>query len=151
MMKLHLNRIAREQGYTIGRLYLITKASPPNPSPGRGEDAVKICDTLEPQWRNYQGGEKKVKGKSAIPEGTYRVVVTRSPRLGQWLPLLLDVPQFSGVRIHAGNSADDTEGCILVGDNMYKGTLVRSKLALQRLMKLLADRPLGEAIWLTVT
>lgn len=111
---------------------------------------MRLCDTLEPQWRDYQGGEKKVKGESAIPEGTYRVVVTRSPRFGQWLPLLLDVPQFSGVRIHAGNSAGDTEGCILVGDNMYKGALVRSKLALQRLMKLLADRPLGEAITLTV-
>ena len=115
-MKLTLKRIARRADYTIGRL--------------TDEKGERICDTLEPTWRNYKGGELKVPKKSAVPEGTYRVVVTKSPRFKKYLPLLVGVPGFEGIRIHSGNSAKDTEGCILVGDNLVKGRLVWSRKAL---------------------
>ena len=133
MIKLILTRTARHTDYTIGRL--------------EEEDGTKICDTLEPTWRDYRGGEKKVKGHSAVPEGTYPVVVTRSPRFGRNLPLLVGVPGFEGVRIHAGNSPKDTEGCVLVGRNLQKGRLSDSRASLERLMNIID----GEArIFLTI-
>ena len=124
-MKLTLTRIAKRADYTIGRL-----------ANERGE---RICDTLEPTWRDYKGGEKKVKGRSAVPEGTYRVVVTRSPRFGRYLPLLVGVPGFEGVRIHSGNTSRDTEGCMLVGQNLQAGKLLWSRLELEHLMKLIEN------------
>ncbi len=133
MRKLKLTRTARRDDYTIGRL--------------EEEDGTKICDTLEPTWRDYRGGETKVKGHSAVPEGTYPVVVTRSPRFGRNLPLLVGVPGFEGVRIHAGNSPKDTEGCVLVGRNLQKGRLSDSRASLERLMNIID----GEArIFLTI-
>ena len=124
-MKLILKRIAKRADYTIGRL--------------KDEKGERICDTLEPTWRNYKGGELKVPKKSAVPEGTYRVVVTKSPRFRKYLPLLVGVPGFEGIRIHSGNSAKDTEGCILVGDNLIKGRLVLSRKALEKLMRRMED------------
>lgn len=124
-MKLTLTRIAKRADYTIGRL--------------ADEKGEKICDTLEPTWRDYKGGEKKVKGRSAVPEGTYRVVVTRSPRFGRYLPLLVGVPGFEGVRIHSGNTSRDTEGCMLVGQNLQAGKLLWSRLELEHLMKLIEN------------
>ena len=124
-MKLILTRIARKAEYTIGRL--------------EDENGKKLCDTLEPIWRNYDGGELKIPKKSAIPEGTYRVVTTYSLRFRKYLPLLVGVPGFEGVRIHAGNTSRDTEGCILVGQNLQVGKVLWSRITMEKLMKLIEN------------
>ena len=124
-MKLVLIRHARRADYTIGRL--------------EDENGMKICDTLEPTWRNYKGGEMKIPKKSAIPEGSYRMVVTKSRRFQKYLPLLVGVPGFEGVRIHAGNTSRDTEGCILVGQNIQVGKVLWSRITLEKLMKLIEN------------
>ena len=124
-MELILTRIARKAEYTIGRL--------------EDENGKKLCDTLEPIWRNYDGGELKIPKKSAIPEGTYRVVTTYSLRFRKYLPLLVGVPGFEGVRIHAGNTSRDTEGCILVGHNLQVGKVLWSRITLEKLMKLIEN------------
>ena len=124
-MKLILTRHARRADYTIGRL--------------EDENGKKICDTLEPIWRNYDGGELKIPKKSAIPEGSYRVVVTKSQRFQKYLPLLVGVPGFEGVRIHSGNTSRDTEGCILVGHNLQVGKVLWSRITLEKLMKLIEN------------
>ena len=125
MKTLTLTRIAKRADYTIGRL--------------EDENGVKICDTLEPTWRNYKGGELKVPRKSAVPEGTYPVVVTKSKKFGKYLPLLVGVPGFEGIRIHSGNTVNDTEGCILVGQNLIKGKVLLSRLTLEKLMRLIEN------------
>ena len=132
-MKLILTRIARKAEYTIGRL--------------EDENGKRICDTLEPTWRDYKGGEMKIPKKSAIPEGTYRVVVTKSQRFQKYLPLLVGVPGFEGVRIHAGNTSRDTEGCILVGQNLQVGKVLWSRITLEKLMKLIENE---KEIFLTI-
>lgn len=97
--------------YTIGKLYI---------------DGAYFCDTLEDTVRPK--GEK-VYGKTAIPSGMYRVKKTMSPRFKKVLPEVLEVEGFSGVRIHAGNTAKDTEGCILLGLNKVKGSVINSQNA----------------------
>ncbi len=97
-MKLKLTRAVYSAESTIGALSI---------------DGKPQCDTLEDVAR--PPGEAKVFGKTAIPSGVYQVVVTHSPHFGRDLPLLLNVPGFEGVRIHPGNTAADTEGCILLG------------------------------------
>ena len=143
-MELILERIAKRKTYTIGRLY---EAYPQ----GEGEGLLYFCDTLEPTWRDYEHGAYKVKGRSAIPEGRYAVVISFSPKFQQWLPILLGVPKFEGIRIHAGNSAEDTEGCILVGKNKLVGQLVDSRIWVHRLkQKIVEAKSRGESVWLTV-
>ena len=132
-MKLILTRHARRADYTIGRL--------------EDENGMKICDTLEPTWRDYKGGEMKNPKKSAIPEGSYRVVVTKSRRFQKYLPLLVGVHGFEGVRIHSGNTNKDTEGCILVGHNLQVGKVLWSRITLEKLMKLIENE---KVIYLTI-
>ena len=132
-MKLVLIRHARRADYTIGRL--------------EDENGIKICDTLEPTWRDYKGGELKIPKKSAIPEGSYRMVVTKSRRFQKYLPLLVGVPGFEGVRIHSGNTNKDTEGCILVGQNLQVGKVLWSRITLEKLMKLIENE---KEIYLTI-
>lgn len=95
--------------------------------------------------------EAKIKGKTAIPTGRYRVYLTYSPRFKRILPLLENVPQFTGVRIHRGNTAKDTEGCILVGYNREVGKVLDSAATEQRLMAVLQNSSnKGESINITI-
>jgi hypothetical protein len=102
-MKLTLDRVKLGEDFTVGKL---------------SADGKFVCYTLEDKVRELDGvsvEQWKVFGKTAIPKGTYSVNITMSNRFKTKLPLLSDVPGFTGVRIHTGNSAKDTEGCILVG------------------------------------
>ena len=157
-MELILERIAKRKTYTIGRLSLTPDPSPiergdskASPKGGGLEGASYFCDTLEPTWRDYAHGAYKVKGRSAIPEGRYAVVISFSPKFQQWLPILLGVPKFEGIRIHAGNCSEDTEGCILVGKNKLVGQVVDSRIWLHRLkQKIVEAKDKGEAVWITI-
>lgn len=87
----------------------------------------------------------------AIPEGRYAVVISYSPKFKQWLPILLGVPMFKGIRIHAGNTPKDTQGCILVGENKAKGKVFESRFWLNRLKeKIVEAKAHGEPVWLSV-
>lgn len=109
-MMLELNRIAKKPLYTIGRLFV---------------DGKYFCDTLEDRCRDLDK-EEKVMNETAIPEGIYEVIVNVSAKFRRKLPLLLDVPHFSGIRIHRGNMDKDTSGCILVGENKQQGRVINS-------------------------
>ena len=151
-MELILKRIAKRTTYTIGRLYIREQVMDEY-LPGY-EDRY-FCDTLEPTWRDYEHGAYKVKGRSAIPEGRYAVVISWSPKFKQWLPILLGGPDFNrkwqGIRIHAGNTAKDTEGCILVGQNREVGKVLDSRKWLYELkQKIVEAKDKGEAVWLTI-
>ena len=147
-MELILKRIAKRKSYTIGRLSIRQRVMDEYQF-GTGDKY--LCDTLEPTWRDYKNGAYKMKGKSAIPEGRYAVVISYSPKFGAWLPILLGVPKFKGIRIHAGNTAKDTEGCILVGQNREVGKVLDSRKWLYELKrKIVEAKDRGEAVWLTV-
>ena len=147
-MELILKRIAKRKTYTIGRLSIREQVMDEY-LPGY-EDRY-FCDTLEPTWRDYANGAYKVKGRSAIPEGRYAVVISYSPKFKQWLPILLGVPKFEGIRIHAGNTAKDTEGCILVGQNREVGKVLDSRKWLYELkQKIVEAKDRGEAVWITI-
>lgn len=134
-MNIELNRIARKLSYTIGRLFV---------------DGKYFCDTLEDRCRDLDK-EKKVMNETAIPEGTYEVIVNVSARFKRKLPLLLDVPHFSGIRIHRGNTNKDTSGCILVGENKQLGRVINSTLYELRLTEMVEKAMLtGEKITIRV-
>lgn len=118
---------------TIGKMYL---------------DGVDTCYTLEDVVR-----EEKVYGETAIPAGRYRVLVTRSNRFQRDLPLLVDVPNFEGVRIHPGNTDKDTHGCILVGTHVSPNgnAITESRAAFDRVFPQIRDAiERGEEVWLEV-
>jgi len=151
-MELILERIAKRKSYTIGRLYIQQQVMDEYLP---GTEKQYFCDTLEPTWRDYEHGAYKVKGRSAIPEGRYAVVISWSPKFEAWLPILLGGPEFNqkwqGIRIHAGNTANDTEGCILVGKNKLVGQVVDSRIWLHRLkQKIVEAKSRDEPVWLTI-
>ena len=125
---------------------LLLKRNPSNGSCTIGTlfvDGEQLCYTLEDVVR-----EQKVYAQTAIPAGRYRVQVTMSPRFKRMLPLLHDVPNYSGVRIHPGNTAEDTEGCILPGmTNPTPFSVGRSREAFELLMQKLEGQ---DEIWLTI-
>lgn len=105
-------------------------------------DGVFECYTLEDLIREVPDkpvSEWKVKGETAIPSGTYAVIITDSVRFKRLLPLLVNVPGFSGVRIHPGNTAEDTEGCILVGSQVNGDAIIESRKAFDALFEKLKD------------
>ena len=143
-----MTRIAKRKTYTIGRLAIRKEV---NDEYLAGTADEYFCDTLEPTWRDYAHGGRKIKGRSAIPEGRYAVVISWSPKMKAWLPILLGVPNFKGIRIHAGNTAKDTQGCILVGRNQRVGEVLESRKWLYELkQKIVEAKKRGEPVWLTI-
>ena len=111
-------------------------------------DGVLECYTLEDVVR--AAGEK-IPGDTAIPEGRYKVIVNHSNRFNRDLPLLVGVPNFEGVRIHSGNTANDTEGCILVGRKRVPGAIQESRLSFDALFhKIQGAIMAGEEVWIEI-
>ena len=138
-MILTLRRIAFKESYTIGKLYV---------------DGNYFYDTVEDKERGldnsmkvYEIKKKKVYGETAIPYGTYKVSITYSPRFKKNLPLVEGVKGFEGVRIHSGNTAKDSLGCIIVGKNKKVGMVLDSRATMEKLMKVLNTK---ENIWLII-
>ena len=126
-MEILIKRTAKLNDYTIGNLYI---------------DDQYLCNTLEDTDRGLKDSQpllyikaKKIFSKTAIPTGTYKVELTYSPRFKRVLPLIVGVKGFDGIRIHQGNFHKDTEGCILVGKNTFKGGISESKETLDKLLK----------------
>lgn len=122
-MYIIVNRIFKASTYTIGELSVNNKY---------------LCDTLEDRVRPT--GEK-VYGETAIPSGTYTVTLSYSNRFKKTMPEILNVPNFSGIRIHCGNSSKDTEGCLLVGkwDGKTENWISDSKNSYNKLYSLLEE------------
>ena len=114
-MLITVKRLYKTENSTIGELLV---------------DGLFECFTLEDKER-----EVKIKGETAIPKGTYKVIINESNRFKRELPLLLNVPNFEGVRIHSGNTNHDTEGCILVGQSRNKNYIGQSRKAFDKLFK----------------
>ena len=115
-MRLELKRWLINKTSTIGKLSINGKF---------------FCYTLEDRIR--PPGEK-VQDETAIPFGTYKIKMTYAPHFKQTLPWLQDVPMFTGILMHAGNTIKDTKGCILVGQSYEGETLKESRVALTRLL-----------------
>jgi len=123
MITMRIERLIRADGYTLGRL----------------STTLNTFWTMEDKVREVPGEPVeswKIPGVTAIPVGTYDLIVTMSNRFKKPLPLLVDVPGFSGVRIHAGNDASNTEGCVLIGlgVNDQQNFITNSRAAMVRLM-----------------
>jgi hypothetical protein len=103
------------------------------------------CYTLEDVER-----EEKVYGETAIPKGRYEIVISYSNRFKKFMPLLLNVPKFEGIRIHAGNTAKNTLGCILVGKSRGENQISNSRLAYESLFVKLKNASKKEKIFITI-
>ena len=118
-MKIYVQRVAKKATYTIGKLYV---------------DGEYYCDTLEDKDRGLNqrlpletNKKLKVYGQTAIPMGTYNVQIHHWTKYGIDVPLLKDVPAYTGILIHNGTTEKNTEGCILVGKNTIVGCLTDGK------------------------
>ena len=127
--------------YTIGQFYI---------------DNQYFCNILEDTVRdkNKDGdltdaGETKVFGKTAIPYGRYKIIITYSQRFKRDLPLLCNVPSFDGIRIHPGNTQVDTHGCLLPGVNTEVGKVTQSKVTFDKLYQMMLDSKQKEW-WITI-
>lgn len=142
-MDITITRNWKKAGYTIGRLYI---------------DGQYVCDTLEPQDRGLRSSmalpeirKLKAKGKTAVPTGLYPVTRTWSPRFKRVLPLVGRVPGFDGVRLHPGNTARDTEGCVLPGVNSKAGMVLDSRKWLSAIdSRIEAALKGGQDVWLEI-
>lgn len=129
-MKLTLKRIALRPTYTIGKLYI---------------DDAYFCDVLEDTVRDtnksgkFDNGEQKIKGKTAIPYGTYEIKWTYSPRFKKYTPQLMNVPSFEGIRVHAGNTSADTEGCLILGENKQVGKVLNSRATINKFYPIIKE------------
>ena len=129
-MELKLIRETKTNDSTIGKLYI---------------NEIYHCYTLEDKER-----EVKVQNVTAISKGRYEVIVNFSNRFQQQMPLLLNVPNFEGVRIHWGNYSKDTEGCILLGTTKGVNMIGNSRTAYAKFMSVINKVAKKEKIYITI-
>lgn len=137
------NRKYRKEDYTIGDL---------------SSNGKVLCNVLEDKDRGLDSNMSlseiqsiKVKGKTAIPTGTYRILITYSSKFKRNMPLVCNVPGYDGIRIHPGNTAEDTEGCLLVGENKVVGKVINSRVTFNTIYKLLEDSiKAGNEVYITI-
>lgn len=141
-MELLIDRKYKKEKYTIGKLYV---------------NGVYFCDTLEDTDRGLvktmtalQIGKIKVYGETAIPRGRYKVKWTFSNKFKRYLPEICDVPGFSGIRMHSGNTAQDSLGCPLLGKNKVVGGLTDSRVTCERFYNIIKDAVKKEEILVTI-
>lgn len=115
---------ANGEDFTLGKLFA---------------NGLFLCNTCEDADRFLEKGGKKLDGITAIPRGVYDVGVTFSNRFQKPLPQLFDVPGYSGVRIHGGNKAEDSQGCILVGQVRTNTGIAKCAESLQRIISMIED------------
>ena len=130
-MLLTLIRKPTTRDYTEGELFLGEK---------------KLCDTLEDRVREIRTRSDKITGYTAIPAGKYRILWTYSNKFKRHTPELEQVPWFSAIRIHAGNTAADTAGCILVGQKYSAGHLILSRVTQERIYSLISSAILKQEL-----
>lgn len=131
-MDLKVVRRFKGELYTIGSFFI---------------NDTYFCDTVEDKVRKPG---VKIPGKTAIPYGKYKVILTHSPKFKRKLPLLLDVPNFTGIRIHRGNNANDSSGCVILGENRAKGMVLNSTRYEEELVKKLESLPLNEKVFIEI-
>jgi hypothetical protein len=144
-MEIKLDRYSRSQNATLGTLDTMLGDDP---------STAWRCYTLEDKDRELElHPEAKVKNETCIPRGRYQVVITPSNRFKKDLPLLIDVPGFSGVRIHTGNKPEDTEGCIIVGTRPTGPEWIpNSKVTFNELFQRIRSAlDSGEKVWINIT
>lgn len=126
-----------KEGFTLGELYAA---------------GTRIGYSLEDEDRKLEiPGNEKVYGKTAVPRGRYRVVVDFSNRFQKLLPHIFDVPGYSGIRIHGGNTAADVLGCIAVGQERTANGVARCAPVVQRVIDLITnDEDMGKESWITI-
>lgn len=135
-MEILLKRHTFTDDYTVGDLFI---------------DGEFVCNTIEDKVRVLKSEKDKVYGRTAIPSGIYRVVIDYSNRFKKFLPHILDVPFFEGIRMHSGNSANDSLGCIIVGEYTSNGWVTNSRLTFNRIFnRISAAINDGEQVVLTI-
>jgi hypothetical protein len=143
-MELLLDRDIRSVNSTTGKLYV---------------DGQFECFVLEDEDRGLKSSmtldeikQRKLQGKTCIPEGKYQIIISESVRFQRKLPLLLNVTGFDGIRIHPGNAPKDTEGCLLPGVSRSADWIGSSRIAFEKLFsKIEAAYNAGEKIFITIS
>jgi hypothetical protein len=138
-MRLQLERLQKDLDVTIGSLSI------------DGDWECWICEDTVREVPGQPVSAWKVKTATAIPFGTYEIDITMSARFGKQLPLLLNVPGFDGIRIHPGNTAADTDGCLLPGADRLAKSVGHSVKAFDQLFaRLRAAKSLGQKIFIEI-
>lgn len=139
-LELRVERAWKKPSYTIGKFFV---------------DGKRFCESLEDRDRGLTSSmteadvkKRKVYGETAIPTGRYRVKLTYSNKFKRILPEVLGVKGFEGIRIHSGNTAKDSLGCLLLGENKAAGKVLNSRATMQKLMAILDNTT--KEIWLTI-
>ena len=143
-MELRLERKYRSSKYCIDKLYINGKYfSDALEDPDRGLTDSMSLEEIK---------KVKIKGNTCIPYGTYNVTITYSPRFKKNLPLINNVKGFGGIRIHSGNTPQDTEGCLLLGFNRVKGQVVDSRVTVSKFITQMQQAlNKGEKVTITIT